>query len=215
MTVTHAQMVDLLRGIHARAGGTGAILNLIRGSEVRGAADLAVLTDLVTDPQRKMDLARHAFDEARHGYLLLRRMNELGFQAFRLPPELDRVEGLIARSRVRDVKDVYTDRGSVSEAALLEFTMAVYIPENDAVTKLRGNYDALTHDVRSQAVIAGILRDEARHVAYLASWLERFERRFSHRAVSATRERLEEVFRQLDVVYYGAMQEYFDRAAAA
>ena len=215
MTATHEHMVDLLRSIHARPGGTGAILNLIRGSEVRGAADLAVLTDLVTDPQRKMDLARHAFDEARHGYLLLRRMHELGFQAFRLPPELDRVEGLIARSRVRDVKEVYTDRGSVSEAALMEFTTAAFIPENDAVTKLKANHEALADDPRTQAVIAGILRDEARHIAYLGSWLERFEKRFSRRAVAATRERLEEVFRQLDVVYYGAMQNYFDRAAAA
>ena len=43
--------------------------------------------------------------------------------------------------------------------------------------------------------------------------LEWFEGRFSRRAVGATRERLEEAFRQLTSVYYGALQDYFDRAA--
>ena len=49
---------------------------------------------------------------------------------------------------------------------------------------------------------------------YLGRWLQKFERRFSRRAVAATRERLEGVFQQQEVVYYAALQEYFDRAAA-
>jgi len=215
MEATHEQMVAFLRSIHARPGGTGAILNLIRGSEVRGASDLAALSDVVTEPERKMDLTRHGMDEARHSYLLLRRMIELDFQPFRLPPELDRLEGLLARCRHPDVKEVYMERGAVSEAALLEFTVAAYIPENDAAGKLKANFDALTGDPGTQAVIGAILRDEERHIAYLGAWLERFERRFSRRAVNATRERLGEAFRQLDVIYYGAMQEYFERTAAA
>ena len=64
MHATHEQMVDFLRTVHARAGGTGAILNLIRASEVRGGADLLTLTDIVSDPQLKMDLAKHAMDAA-------------------------------------------------------------------------------------------------------------------------------------------------------
>ena len=214
MQITHERLVDFLRSIHSRPGGTGAILNLIRGSEVRGAADINLLTDLVSDQQAKLDLARHAFDEARHAYILIRRMNELGFKPYRLPPEVDRVEGLLARCRARDVKQVYTERGRVDDAELMEVLVASLIPESDAVGKLRANLEVLESDPGTQTVLAGIIRDEQRHVAYLSGWMERFERRFSPRAVAATRERLEEVFRQLDVTYYAGLQEYFERAAA-
>ena len=214
MDATYAQLLDLMGAIHAHPGGTGAMLNLIRASEVRAAGDLNPLSDLVTDPKLKLDLARHGFDEARHSYLLLRRMHEIGFKAYRLPSELDRVEGLLARSRARDVKQVYAERGSVADAEVMELMIAAYIPERDAVVKLQANYETLGHDPTTQAVIGGILRDEHRHVAYLAAWLEHFERRFSPRAVTAARERLEAVFAQLNVVYYGAVHEYFARAAA-
>lgn len=212
--MTHDDLVQVLRAIHARAGGTGAILNLIRGSEVRGAADLAVLSDLVDDPRRKLQLSRHAFDEGRHSYILLRRMIELGFRPFRLPPELDRLEGLLERSRARDVKQVYTERGSVSEAELLEMTVAALIPERDAYAKLCANHEVLHGDPKTQAALGGILRDEERHIAYLQDWLGAFARRFSERAVNAASERLGEAFAQVNVVYYGALQEYFTRAAA-
>jgi hypothetical protein len=213
MQVTHEQMVDLVRSIHARPGGTGAILNLIRASEVRGAADIAALSDVVTYPQLKLDLARHGADEARHAYLLLRRMGEIGFTSFRLPPELDRVEGLLERCRARDMKQVYAERGTVSDAELMEFLIAAYLPEREAVAKIRANWEALQHDVPTQAVLGSILKDEERHVAYLAQWIGWFEKRFSRRAVHAAMERLEHVLEQLGLVYYGALQEYFDRAA--
>jgi len=214
MPASHEQMVDFLRAIHARPGGTGGLLNLIRGSEVRGAADIAALSELVTDQQAKLDLARHGFDEARHAYLLLRRMNEIGFAPFRLPLEVDRVDGLFSRCRARDVKQVYSERGWVGEAELMELLVASFIPEHDAVGKLRANFEVLAGDPGTQAVIGAIARDEERHVEYLGRWLQKFERRFSRRAVAATRERLEEVFQQQEVVYYAALQEYFDRAAA-
>jgi len=214
MESSQQHMVAFLRMVHARAGGTGAILNLIRASEVRGGADIIALTDLVSHPQLKMDLAKHAMDEARHSYLLLRRMTQLGFAAYRLPPELDRLESLFERSRARDVKQVYTDRGSIDDAELMEIMMVAYIPENDAAVKLQANYDALSDDPDSQAVITSILRDEERHIEYLGSWLKRFEQRISPRAVAAVRERLQEAFKQIDVVYYGALHEYFERAAA-
>ena len=114
----------------------------------------------------------------------------------------------------RDVKQVYTERGRVDDAELMEVLVASLIPESDAVGKLRANLEVLESDPGTQTVLAGIIRDEQRHVAYLSGWMERFERRFSPRAVAATRERLEEVFRQLDVTYYAGLQEYFERAAA-
>ena len=214
MQTTHEQMVDFLRLVHARAGGTGAILNLIRASEVRGGADLLTLTDLVSDPQLKMDLAKHAMDEARHSYLLLRRMNEIGFSCHRLPPELDRVERIVERSRARDPKQVYMERGSMGDAELMECVALAYIPEKDGAAKIHANYDALGGDPGTQTVIASILRDEQRHVEYLGSWLKRFERRLSPRFVAATLERLQEAFDQLDAAFYGAFHEYLERAAA-
>jgi hypothetical protein len=214
MQLTHEQLVEFLRSLHARPGGTGAVLNLIRVSEVRGATDIAALSDLVSDSRIKLDLARHGYDEARHGYILLRRMDELGFKAFRLPAELDRVEGLLARSRARDVKQVYADRGSVSDAELMELLIAALIPEKDAIAKFRANFEALTDDHKTQSVIGSMLRDEDRHVAYLEHWLEWFEGRFSKRAVKAAHERLEDAFEQLTTVYYSGLTEYFERAAA-
>jgi hypothetical protein len=215
MQLSHDQLVEVLRGIHARSGGTGAILNLVRCSEVRGAADLSVLSDLVHDPQRKLQLARHAADEARHGYILLRRMVEIGFRAFRLPPELDRLEGLLDRSRARDAKVVYSQRGHVSEAELMEIAMAALINEEDAFLKLRANHDVLAGDPKTQAMLGGILRDEDRHIVYLTDWMTGFQRRFSPRAVAAVRERLSLIFDELNATYYAALSEYLSQAAAA
>src|SRR5205814_2087971 len=39
----HHELIEFLRALHARPGGTGAILNLVWASKVRGAADLSAL----------------------------------------------------------------------------------------------------------------------------------------------------------------------------
>jgi bacterioferritin (cytochrome b1) len=212
IAMRHDELVDFLREIHARPGGVGAILNLIRAAKVRAAADINALTDVVSEVELKLDLARHGCDEARHAYMLIRRMHDLGFHPFRVPPALDRVGELLDRSRARDPKQVYSERGRVSEAELLEFAVAGLLTEQDSVVKLRANHDALRDDRETRAVIGHILLDEERHVAYLTTWLERFEQRFSPRAVAKTRERLGDVLRQLDQVYYDALADYFERA---
>jgi len=215
MALDYAQMVDFLRVVHSRPGGTGAVLNLIHGAKLRCATDLSALTDLVGDPRRKLELARHGFDEARHAYLLLERMTALGFRPFRLPPHLDRFEGLRTRSRARDVKQVYAEGASVGDAELMELTVAAFIIEEDNLLKLQANCDALINDPATRAILCGMLEDETRHVAYLATWLEGFAERFSPRAVTAARERLVATFRAVDEAYCSALAEYFDRAAQA
>src|SRR5438093_10815947 len=214
MPVTHEQLVDTLRAIHARRGGTPAVLNLLRAGAVRGGSDVLLLTEMVTDSRLKLDLAQQAMDEARHAFMLLRRMQELGYNLSRVPHDLDRLETLWERSRMRDVRHVYSDRGTIGEAEMMEFTALAIIPERDAATKLKANYDALGGDPKTQALIISILRDEERHLAYLEGWLGTYARRFSPRAVAATRDRLEAVYRDMDALYYGALQEYFTRAAA-
>jgi len=211
--VTHAQLVEFLRAIHARPAGTGAILNLIRGAKVRGAADLDMLTDIVADSSLRLELARHGLDEARHAYRLIRRMNEIGFTPVRLTPELDRVEGLFARCRARDVHDVYQERSWLGEVELLEFLTAVLLPELDAVAKLAANHEALAGDPRTQVLIGRMLRDDRRHVAYLRARLKGFAERFSPRIVARTEERLRDVLKELDVAYYAALEGYLARAA--
>jgi bacterioferritin (cytochrome b1) len=210
----YEETVAFLRGIHALPQGTARVLNLIRGVKVRTAADVNVLADLVAMPQAKLDLARHASDETQHAYLLLRRMHELDFRPFRLPYELDRWEGLLDRSRARDVKQVYAERGLVSDAELMELVSAAYITEKHSLWQLETNADALDGDPATRAVLSAIVVDERRHVAYLERWLDWFEGRFSRRAVAATRARLEEVSRQLDPVYDAALCEYLGRLAA-
>jgi len=211
--VLHAQLVEFLRGIHARPAGTGAILNLIRGAKIRGAADLDILTDVVADSSLRLELARHGLDETRHAYRLVRRMNELGFTPVRLPPELDRVEGLFARCRARDVRDIYEERSWLGEVELLEFLTAVLLPELDAVAKLAANHEALAGDPRTRVLIGRMLRDDRRHVAYLRARLAGFAERFSPRLVARTEERLRAVLEELDVAYYAALEGYLARAA--
>jgi bacterioferritin (cytochrome b1) len=213
MDVARAEIIDYLRSVHSRPGGTAAVLNVFRAGKVRAGADIMVLTELVQDPALRRDLARHSMDEARHAYLLLRRMGELGTTPHRLPAELDRLEGLYERCRARDPKQVYNQRGTVDDAEMMEFMTVALIPEQDAVTKLRLNLEAVAHDPKTQTILNGILRDDSRHIEYLGAWLDRFVRRFSPRAVRATRERLVEVYRQLDLVYYGALRDYFDSVA--
>src|SRR5213595_662760 len=103
-----------------------------------------------------------------------------------------------------DPKQVYMARGSMGDAELMECVALAYIPEKDGAAKICANYDALTGDPGTQTVIASILRDEERHVEYLGSWLQRFERRLSPRFVAATLERLQDAFDQLDAAFYGA-----------
>ena len=214
MQMTHEQLADFLRSLHARVGGTSAVLNLLRAGEVRRGSEVLVLSELVTDPQMRVDFAKHAMDESRHAFLLLRRMQELGFNLPRVPHALDRLETLSERSRARDFKQVYAERGPAGDVEVMEFMTMALIAEHDAATKVHANYDALVGDPKTQAVIGSILQDESRHVTYLNGWLERFGQRFSPRAVAAARERLEATYAELDGLYYGALQEYLERAAA-
>src|SRR5204863_126152 len=76
-------------------------------------------------------------------YLLLRRMQELGFNLPRVPHALDRLETLSERSRARDFKQVYTERGPAGDVEVMELMIMALIAELDAVVKLRVNCDAL------------------------------------------------------------------------
>src|SRR5207244_1434667 len=101
MEIAPGQLKDFIRSIHDRPNGTGAVLNLIRASEVRGAADLACLADVIGDDSLRLDVTRHAADEARHAYLLVRRMHEIGFTPSRLPVGVDRTEYIVGYCRAR------------------------------------------------------------------------------------------------------------------
>jgi len=208
MQMTRGELRDFIRSIHARPNGTGALLNLIRASEVRGAADLTCLADVTADDELRLDVTRHAADEARHAYLLVRRMRDIGFSPSRLPVPVDRTEGIVARCRARDAKRVYIERGMFREDEVLETLLAATLAEQDALPKLEANYEALGDDPQTQAVIGSILRDEYRHVAYLGDWMARFERRMSSQAVRLIRERLEEAFAELNLLFYASFEDY-------
>jgi hypothetical protein len=134
---TNRQMVDFIRSIHARPNGTGAMLNLIRASEVRAAVELSALTDVIADEELRLDVTRHALDEARHAYILVRRMHEIGFAPSRLPVPVDRTEGLERRRRGRDVRQVFAERGTFDDVEVMEMLMTASIAERDALPKLQ------------------------------------------------------------------------------
>lgn len=214
MELTREQLTDFLRSIHARPNGTGALLNLIRASEVRAAASLSCLADVITDEELRLDVTRHAADEARHAYILVRRMHEIGFVPGRLPVAIDRTEGIVGACRARDPKQVYEQRGWFDDHEILETLVAAALAERDALPKLQTNYDVLAGDPQTQAVLGSILRDEHRHVAYLESWVARFADRLSPTVVCETRERLQTTFAELNVVFYAALDEYLRNAEA-
>lgn len=206
-------LLDFFRRIHSREGGTGIVLNVIRGAKARAAAELSILIDLVSDPTLKLELARHASDEVRHVHLLLRRMGDLGVRAFRLPEALDRLDGLLARSRARDLREVYANRGTVSEAELMELIVAAHVVKCDSVRKLSAHRDVLA-DAETRALLSDVITDESRHLTYLGRWIGRFEERFSRRAVARARERLEDALTRVDFEYYCALEHYSGRVAA-
>jgi bacterioferritin (cytochrome b1) len=212
MTADHA--ASQIRHATSAPERTGAVLNLIRGAKVHAAVDVSLLADLVAEPELKRDLARHALDESRHAYLLLERMTELGFPAFRVPAALDRIENLLARTRARNLRQLHAGHGTVNEAELMELMTAAAIAEEDSIRKLRAHHATLAGDRRTQNLIADILADEERHLAYLTRRLARFEMRFSQRAVAHTRQRLQDVLREVDAAYHAALRGYFERAAA-
>src|SRR5262249_59177418 len=56
MELTHGQLRDFIRSIHERPNGTGALLNLVRASEVRAAAELTCLADVILDDELRLHL---------------------------------------------------------------------------------------------------------------------------------------------------------------
>jgi len=214
MQLTPGQLRDYIRSIHARPNGTGALLNLVRASEVRAAADLSCLADVIDDEQLRLDVTRHASDEARHAYILVRRMSEIGFAPSRLPAAVDRTEAIVTRCGARDVKRVWAERGTFDDNEVLETLVAATLAEQDALPKLQANFDVLSGDPGTRAVIGSILRDEHRHVAYLGAWIERFEQRVSADVVSATKIRLEEAFAEANVEFYAGFEDYLRSAEA-
>ena len=213
MQLTQGQLRDFIRSIHDRRNGTGALLNLVRASEVRAAAELSCLADVIVDDELRLDVTRHAADEARHAHLLVRRMGELGFSPFRLPPAIDRTEAVVRECRSRDPKQVWNERGTLADDEVLEILVAAAIAERDALPKLQANYDVLDADPHTKSVIGSILRDEHRHVEYLEAWITRFEPRVSADLVRATRTRLEKAFETANVEFYAGFEDYLRSAA--
>ena len=212
MNLEYGQMLDFIRSIHARTNGTGALLNLIRASEVRAAADLSALTDVISDDRLRLDITRHAADEARHAYILVRRMGEIGFSPSRLPVAVDRTEGIVEKCHARSVHQVFAERGAFDDQEVLETLMAATLAERDALPKLQANFEALSGDPQTQAVIGSILRDERRHVGYLGEWVDRIGKRLSPECVRATQSRLEDAFAELNLLFYASFEEYLKSA---
>jgi rubrerythrin len=214
MKMTRSELLEFIRSIHGRPRGTGALLNLIRASEVRAAADLSCLTEIISDERLRLDVTKHAADEARHTYILVRRMNEIGFAPSRLPLAVDRTEGIVTKCRGRDPKRVYADREFFDDEETFEILSAAAIAERDALPKLEANYEALTNDPQTQAVIGSILRDEHRHVAYLEDWVARFGTRVPSEFARETAERLAVGFEELNGLFYASFADYLRSAEA-
>jgi len=211
MTASYDRVLGLLRDVRSRPDALGALLNLVRGTRVRVAAELTALADLVEYGALQLDLARLASEDARSAYALLGRMQELRFAAQRLPRELDRVDELLARCRARSVNDVYAVGGTVGDTEAMEFLIAMQLLRRDAFAELQAGHDAFHEAFHVESLLADMLHDEAEHLACLDEWMRWFERRFSARAVTVAQSRLERAFAQVSSTYLAALPDYFAR----
>jgi hypothetical protein len=208
------EFAGIVREIRSRPKATGAVLNLIRATKMRVAAELTALSELVENGELQVDLGRLASEEARYGYALLERMRELRFTACRLPRELERVDELLAHCRVRALKDIYAIGGTVGDAEAMELLIATHVLKRHALVELRASHDALEHAPHVEFVVADMIRAEADHIDCLGDWIAWFERRFSTRAVQAARNRIERAFAQLNLTYLAALPDYFARVTS-
>jgi hypothetical protein len=204
-----ADRAALLRG-----KALGALLNWIRAAKVRSAADLATLSDIVADPGLKLELARHAAVEAQHGYLLIRRMAELGLSPVRPPAELNGLELLLDGSRARDVKQAYSQSTPMADADLMEVVVALWLWHRRASVKLWAYAERPRRDAETSALLQIIADDEQRHGAYLGQWREWFEKRFSRRAVAAVEARLETILDRFAETCLRVLEDGWERPAA-
>ena len=192
-------------------GRRSAILNLLHGCEVRAAIEMNALADVTDDVPLKMTLARHAAEDARHAYELLRRIATLGLPWFRVPRELDRLDAVVSRCRARDVREISAERSLVSDATVMEVLAAIVVAKGAFVRTMREGRDSFADDAETDRVLDHVLEEESAQVASLTRALERFERRFSRRAVQATHDRLESVLWESAEAYRHALARWMAR----
>src|SRR5204863_140824 len=87
-------------------------------------------------PYEWLRLTRLAAEDARHAHALLGRMEALDVPCLRVPSKLDPLDAVLSRCRTRDVKQVYQERSLLSEAALMEVTVAVIVGKAQFVQTL-------------------------------------------------------------------------------
>ena len=119
------------RGDHA------GLLSLLHACEARGAIELSALANITDDPPTRLLLTGLAAEDARHAHALLGRMEALDVPCLRVPSKLDPLDAVLSRCRTRDVKQVYQERSLLSEAALMEVTVAVIVGKAQFVQTLR------------------------------------------------------------------------------
>ena len=146
------------------------ILNVYRYNENTRALRLSKFTELVRDPELKILVAKHFFDESKHAFLFTRHLLELGADIYPLPPEMDYLYKLES-SGIGVSFERMLDSDELTDDEIVRFLVADELLEERGVKTLSQHLDAVTES-KTRSLIDAILRDEKNHVSYINQAIE-------------------------------------------
>ena len=159
------------------------ILNVYRYNENTRALRLSKFTELVRDPELKILVAKHFFDESKHAYLFTRHLLELGADIYPLPPDMDYLHKLESSGiGVRFERMLESDE--LTDDEIVRFLVADELLEERGVKTLSQHLDAVTES-KTRSMIDAILRDEKSHVSYINQALGKLSDLFQKDRISA------------------------------
>jgi rubrerythrin len=148
-------------------------------TEEDGGRDIAAALKVVTDPEARKHLERHAKDEVRHADLFRSRAAELRAQgvAVKDSEEAGRAYDL-SHGKLTDQTNAHgflrvalaDELGEVAYIAMLN------VAEKRAAAMFRSNIRHLDQDDTTRAIFESILKDEHYHVAWTSTILKRWKK---------------------------------------
>jgi hypothetical protein len=167
-------------------------------TEADGGRDLARAAELTPDPLLRRLYMRHAIDEQRHAEMFRQRAKAM---LSALPLRRQALEANWFAPGERGLDDLVVEKDN--DVTLLAF---LHLSERAAARRFAIYRDVLGQDPETQAVFAGILRDEVFHMSYSRRQLERVSpRRHELKLWAARLRRIGKAYLRLATTVAGVM----------
>ncbi len=200
---------SFFRRIVAHPEARELLMNSLAVGEADSALDLDRIAEHIPDAVLSRRVYRHYAEENRHARLFRKRLEELGFGAHPLPPELD-YERAAQRFGMGTPKARLDDPAPFSPDDLLLFFCGSKAGEERACAEMEGLISGLGEtDPDTAAVLRTIHGDEIRHVSYATAELQRLaaagRRRQVLRTLRAARRAEARAHRQVSRAFMGRL----------